>query len=918
MQKLKESGIEVIAIADHNTHEWIDTMTEAGDRNGIAVFPGCEITTGSGSDGVHLLIVGDRFVRGRTFDLLLAGTLGFPSGAARFTDDNQPRPSEKNLGQILSDVPETLLVIAPHVFGENGIASKKTLQGLARIDAFNHPRLVAVDPGDCSNPDASSYRGRFQQRALSELPRLESLAFVATSDAYSLGELGQRFTWIRMAEPSLEALRQAFLDHNARIICDWDSRLNAYPDKDPNRVRHAWLRSVQLTGKLGNSTEQIRVTFHPCLNVIIGSRGSGKSTIVAAIRRLYAGYAGLPERIKNDAEEFEKDVFSEATILGQHSLSNSQEKKTAAWSSETGSVTFTDDKTPIPVTFPIRVINQKELFERVSQRKDDMFSASRSLLAFVDQALGIQRTDPPEPESWWRKFEDARSKWSTKVQELQGLEADLAQIPSLEARIKELEGQIAAFDAPEAKELLVRVEARKKEEAILTALEAGFAQWLKALDESGWTSESTESDEELVEGSPGTAQQNTDAREAESQTPNAVLPSDEEFLLLHKVLSTLGQDLEKRVSAIVAEGDTALERWRKQRDSSQWAEHCRQAESDFQAYVQSLRAKGLDPGAYSQLRAELADRNLLLARLEEKIPHATGARGGVSTAWDDLVSVLEERRKRRTGLLEDIESRSRLKFEVNPYGDSVGWVERVRELTGVRADAYLGEFPQLSNWLWGASPQTEQYKRWAMWREAVVTSNFDKIQIETNLRQAFTDRIADLDATIRLRLATEVADDVLVMKFLKEGGSSETDADWQPVTQGSPGQRTAAMLAFVLHHGVEPLVLDQPEDDLDTELISELVVKELRNSRWKRQLIVVTHNANIPVNGDAEEVIVMENVDGALRIRKSTEVLPDNSTRETLHAGPIECRQIREDIQQIMEGGVEAFKLRELKYRCST
>jgi ABC-type sulfate/molybdate transport systems ATPase subunit len=117
------------------------------------------------------------------------------------------------------------------------------------------------------------------------------------------------------------------------------------------------------------------------------------------------------------------------------------------------------------------------------------------------------------------------------------------------------------------------------------------------------------------------------------------------------------------------------------------------------------------------------------------------------------------------------------------------------------------------------------------------------------------------------------------------------------------------MLGFVLHHGLEPLVLDQPEDDLDTEWISNLVVKELRASRWKRQIIVVTHNANIPVNGDADQVVVLENVEQTLRIRTS-----ERDGKTIHHCGPIELLEVRNDIQNIMEGGIPAFIRREKKY----
>ncbi len=106
------------------------------------------------------------------------------------------------------------------------------------------------------------------------------------------------------------------------------------------------------------------------------------------------------------------------------------------------------------------------------------------------------------------------------------------------------------------------------------------------------------------------------------------------------------------------------------------------------------------------------------------------------------------------------------------------------------------------------------------------------------------------------------------------------------------------MLSFVLHQGTEPLVLDQPEDDLDTEWITQLVIRQLRTSRWTRQLVIVTHNANIPVNADAERVIVLENLGGGVRVRTSE--LGDGTV--VVHCGPLENEVVRADIQQIMEG----------------
>ena len=115
---------------------------------------------------------------------------------------------------------------------------------------------------------------------------------------------------------------------------------------------------------------------------------------------------------------------------------------------------------------------------------------------------------------------------------------------------------------------------------------------------------------------------------------------------------------------------------------------------------------------------------------------------------------------------------------------------------------------------------------------------------------------------------------------------------FRSIREGSPGQKTAALLAFLLSYGHEPLILDQPEDDLDNHLIYGLIVTQLREVKRRRQAIVVTHNANIVVNGDAELVLALDTRAG------ETQKECDGSLQE---------RRVRETICTIMEGGREAF-----------
>lgn len=124
---------------------------------------------------------------------------------------------------------------------------------------------------------------------------------------------------------------------------------------------------------------------------------------------------------------------------------------------------------------------------------------------------------------------------------------------------------------------------------------------------------------------------------------------------------------------------------------------------------------------------------------------------------------------------------------------------------------------------------------------------------------------------------------------------SDDNSPWSPISEGSPGQRTAALLAFVLSMGTEPLILDQPEDDLENQLIYSLVVGTLRSIKSCRQVIVVTHNANIVVNGNAENVIVLQRSGDAASIQAT---------------GALEKSDVRAAVCQIMEGGETAFTKR--------
>ena len=120
----------------------------------------------------------------------------------------------------------------------------------------------------------------------------------------------------------------------------------------------------------------------------------------------------------------------------------------------------------------------------------------------------------------------------------------------------------------------------------------------------------------------------------------------------------------------------------------------------------------------------------------------------------------------------------------------------------------------------------------------------------------------------------------------------------KPIENCSPGQRSSAMLPLIAL--VSTLIIDQPEDNLDNSLVGKVLVDILAGLKEKRQIIVATHNPNIVVSGDAEQVIVMDALSDNKGICKEM--------------GSIDNSAIVKSVVDIMEGGKEAFINRFKRY----
>ncbi|HEY3705987.1 MAG TPA: hypothetical protein VGL22_13055, partial [Terracidiphilus sp.] len=136
----------------------------------------------------------------------------------------------------------------------------------------------------------------------------------------------------------------------------------------------------------------------------------------------------------------------------------------------------------------------------------------------------------------------------------------------------------------------------------------------------------------------------------------------------------------------------------------------------------------------------------------------------------------------------------------------------------------------------------------------------------------------------------------------KRGITADGAENFVPFISASPGQQATCLLETLLSQDGAPLLIDQPEEDLDNEQIQS-VSERIMTTKSLRQLIFVSHNANIVVNGDSELV-------ACFKYRDQN----DNSAGLISPVGSIDCEPVRETITSVMEGGKRAFELRREKY----
>ena len=875
IQAAMTAGLDCVVVADHNTGDWIDRLKQKNQEirdweekpdwyRDLTLFPGVEMTVSGSSSRIHLLGVFDPSKDSRKITAVL-GACGITDGFGDPEGTSTARGFVDTVGEIIN---AGGIAIPAHIDGAKGLLENKT--SLTRETENSLKSIAGAEFCDAH---------KFDQADAGLRKVVNNLAKLAGSDAHTLEEIARFSTWIKMSRPSIEGLELALMDHEFCVKNQID---------DPNGVPDIFLSKLEISSMAHcGRVEPMSLSLHPHFNAVIGGRGTGKSTLLESIR--------LAARRENELEPFEKlrdelrrfsqgntgprknrGVMLEDTqiLLGIHRRGKDFQLR---WRNDgTGDVLEEQDQGVwqavetgnLNERFPLSIYSQKQI--------NELASNPRGLLEIVDRAPQVDRSE------WDGRWEDQKSGFLQIREQQRTMKRQLSEEPQIRAKLKDVESDLKQYEDKGHGDILKLYQKRSQQKSslpsdqIFDTLSAG----LKDLAETAGLSDFQD---HLFDEGDGTADE---LRAIHDQTAHG--------------LETIRTSLQALATSV----DALKQDKNKQTEKSQWYQSL---QSSIEAYTNLVKE-------YEEKESKLSislygdwvqERNRLQGQLKQldgmrrETDRLKSLLGDSFKALQDLRKELIE--KRRAFIDQVIGSSAYVRMEMVQFGDVSGVEEEYRELLNIEGTAFRSSICDLASdqgILRDFCVWEEQEKEESEIADLVYSIKKETFDIAngktTGNHGAFDNRLKNLmekQPAAFDRLWTFWPEDHLRVKYSKDPASGR----FADLEKGSAGQKAAAILAFLLSHGDEPLVIDQPEDDLDNALIYDLIVAQIHENKSRRQLVIVTHNPNIVVNGDAELVHVLKFKNGQVQLDAQDGIV---------EAG------IRGAICTIMEGGRQAFDKR--------
>nr|WP_314434008.1 hypothetical protein [uncultured Brevundimonas sp.] len=707
------------------------------------------------------------------------------------------------------------------------------------------------------------------------------IAVIQTSDTRRSDHqtLGLPSTWIKWATPTAEALRQACLAQESRISLD------------APRVPDTYVATVSVTNSafLG----PIDLELNRQYSALIGGRGTGKSTVLEYIRWALCDQPPLGDEDETPNYQGRRRRLIDATLKAHgasvevtyvlngvpHVVRRSALDGAVQLKIDSGAFApCTEDE--VRALLPIQAYSQKQLSDvsvRVEELTRFITAPIKAELDRLARLAADKATHVRELYATRQRYRDLSRQVASRDVERRSLAVQAETVRSSLAGLSDADRAILADEQP-----------YKSAGRVIETWRAGAGTLSERASELRRIAAAQKSG---LEPAP----------EAPAAHRDALAAARADYVrMLDDAVTAL--DTLAQAASTIRTGEGADPAWKA------WDN----AQAGFQArYAEALSRSSSHGEKVAQLAAlegRLSDLDADAMRMRETVATLYSAEERYAEAREEWLQAQAERDElidRECAALTE-RSGGLIRVHVSRYANAVDFVSSLRQmLSGSRVQG--GKIEALGSAITEAEDKERTWSGALAELERLADFRSDQVQGEARpaaplltqfgLTHNDLDRIADtLQPEAWLNLSLTPIASVPVYEFRAR------QDEYIPFRNASAGQQATALLKTLLNQAGPPLLIDQPEEDLDNPVMLE-VVKQLWTAKQIRQVVFASHNANLVVNGDAELVAWFDH-----------RTTGDQSRGTIQGVGAIDVEDARAAIKRIMEGGEAAFTLRREKY----
>jgi len=851
VEKLKDANIKICAITDYNgiRKEWFISIRDEAKKQGIFILPGAELSISltGGKYGLHLITIFEDTINIDGLNNFLHSLDKNPQVPLINARTHRDLDPEYELGELVKKIREkyNCLIIFSHPEEDKGLFKTFSPKESAKHILNVKPDALEYFSNDWGNKLVST----------NEINKdlLDKIAILENSDPKSLDDIGnkrrdgkQRITYIKLSDFSLEALKLALHDPEVRV------RLYDAPE-----MFHSRITKITIDGT--TFLKNISLRFNPELNTFIGGRGVGKSAIIESIRyclgsRIYAADSQKVDFVSAVLGSGGKVSVEVDRYHGERKISYRIErilgKEPEVYDKNNEKIHFAPSEIFEKEKIPI-IIGQKELYY-ISQ--DEKF-----LLQLIDQLIGDKIKEKQ------KEFEELKSKLSEDAKKIIDLENRLARKDDYEQELKTIESKIKDYERLGVVKKLEKytqileddekiIYADKKIQGLIGNIKDVFDQSKEELSEIISSLKRGKSEKKnMLEGL---------AMELEGM---------KNLIEQVQLVPELNETYETKLKKILID----------------WNNEKRKSELEIEDVKRKLGEEKLQPEKLEEFTRQKAKIESLLREFKKHEELLESAKEERNKLKENIKNVRHELFKIRENETKEINHKLKDKVRISVIyeGERKGikkYISNLLQGSGLHKDAI------------DSIVEAKDLTVDGILISDVIIKGKNEIREKFNLTDKMADRLIEYfkDKNKLFEFETLFPDDLIEIEL-------NVDGKFIPLAKLSPGQKATALLLLMFIMEDRVLILDQPEEDLDNRFIYEDVVNILRGLKGKRQIICATHNANIPVIGDSELIVVLDKQEEQCKL---------------INRGSIDKPGIKEDVKRIMEGGEEAFRKRAEKY----